>query len=287
MLLPLSHLDPKDTSLRTSNCVADIWGWYLITACIMHDITNSGGGGVGGGEGERGSQVNITMMSYSLCRCPLKWTYVNYVYASVCVLAYYTFSHLCDVTRTHFSTKAHWVTLYWHYEMHPFFWWHLHLSGGLESRQKWPDMVRSLVYSGVNPYPHPIYINNPLSFLRKVKHHYHLWSCLTCQEHTAPAFRKHSFHHICLHQWPFILQAYYVIHMGLGEKTASLYLPPLMTWYAVPYRFDLLRICTLWDQTKVEPLQEICTYTLNIYYVRLLKICNMKFIPPKHISPGN
>ena len=170
------------------------------------------------------------------------------------------------MTRTNFSMKAHWVTLCWRYEMHPFFWWHLYTSIRRFGEQTKVARYgkKSFVYSGVNPYPHPIYINNPLSFLRKVKHHYHLWSCLTCREHTAPAFCKHSVHHICLHQWPFILQAYHVIHMGLGEKTASLYLPLLMTWYAVPYRSDLLRICTLWDQTKVVPLQEICTCTLNI-----------------------
>ena len=193
-----------------------------------------------------------------------------------------TFGHLCDVTRTHFSTKAHWVTLYWRYEMHPFFWWHLHLSGGLESRQK------SFVYSGVNPYPHPIYINNPLSFLRKVKHHYHLWSCLTCREHM---------HSSCL-----------------SQAQCPPHSPPSMTFHPAglsrdPHGIglkDSLPLLTTTDDmicssVQVQPPENMyipCEIKLKLYpfrkfvhvpstYAHLLKICNMKFIPPKHTSPGN
>ena len=195
-------------------------------------------------------------MSYSLCRCPLNL--ITSMLLSVFWLT--TFSHLCDVTRTHFSTKAHWVTLYWRYEMHPFFWWHLHLSGGLESRQK------SFVYSGVNPYPHPIYINNPLSFLRKVKHHYHLWSCLTCREHmqllpftstVSTTFASindlSSCRPITWSTWDWVKrQLTFTYHHWWHDMQ---FCTGSTSWEYV---------YTLWDQTKVVPLQEICTCTLNI-----------------------
>ena len=191
-----------------------------------------------------------------------------------------TFSHLCDVTRTHFGTKAHWVTSIGVMKCI--------LSFGDTSIKRFGEQTKvagygkkSFVYSGVNPYPHPIYINNPLSFLRKVKHHYHLWSCLTCREHTAPAFCKHSVHNIRLHQWPFILQAYHVTHMGLGEKTAYTFTYHHW-WRDMQFRTGP----TSWEYVPCEIKLKLYPFRKFVHvpstYVRLLKICNIKFIPPKN-----
>ena len=52
------------------------------------------------------------------------------------------------------------------------------------------------------------------------------------EEHTPPAFStqsasvQHTLAFINM-QWPFVLQAYHVIRMGLGEKTASHYETPV------------------------------------------------------------
>ena len=129
--------------------------------------------------------------------------------------------------KTHFSTKAHWITPYWCYEMLPSF------LVTLTSTRRFGEQTKvarygcrcgkkSLVYSGVNPCPHPN-INNPLSFVRKLKHHYIYEAVLPIENTQLLPFActvSTTFAH-SPHQWSFTLQAYmpayYVIHMGLGQ----------------------------------------------------------------------
>ena len=86
---------------------------------------------------------------------------------------------------------------------------------------------------GISLYEYIISICYPLSFIRKVENIAIIYKAfLPMEEHTRllPLIRRSSASVIDT-QWPFVLQAYHVIRMELGEKIAS---PPWTQWSKPP-----------------------------------------------------